>query len=165
MLLCRFALLITFLTFSVGAKAQHSATATAPKSPSGKPPQKPGKPVSQETVAAPEALYGRWKLTRTNGGIAGRTNAPTEAMYLAFKRDGTVTETPAGKPPITTRFRVTSVNSIFGGKKQQLQYVFDAKQPIYPHGNGQVITLLNAQKLVLADNHPDGFSFTYERAP
>ena len=115
-------------------------------------------PSTQADAAA--RLIGRWELTQTAGGLAGRTQPadPTQKQEIVFGTDGKATFYLNGTVTRTAAFTLTQAVAYVTGQPQT--YV------VYDFSNSatrQFIESLTPTTLVIADDYADGLGYTYSR--
>ncbi len=116
-----------------------------------------------DVTPADQGIMGEWHWVSMAGGIAGQTYTPASTGYaetLVFNLDSTYrrVSTPQSGPPVTATgtFSVGLVKSIYTGKASRMLTLRESQTQMY------ILEELTT-RLILADNHYDGFRHTYER--
>ncbi len=117
-----------------------------------------------DATPADQGIMGEWHWVSTVGGLTGKqtyTPASTGSTQTwVFNSDSTyryVYTPPSGSPVTTTgTFSVGSVKSIYTGQPSRALVLRG------PQAQTFIVQEL-ATRLILADNHYDGFTLTYER--
>jgi len=124
-----------------------------------------GLSACQKQIPAPDLtsglqLEGRWELTHTSGGFTGRTFPAdsTQKREIMFQPNGQALFFLNGA--ITTSATFTLTQAVAANTNRTETFVtYGAPAATLP----QFLAELSATTLVIADDHPDGFSATYRR--
>ncbi len=123
-----------------------------------------GTTACRRTDASPAIIMGKWQWVSSVGGIAGMTYTPASTgatETLVFQPDSTYQRvyTPQSGTAVTTTgtFSLRSVKSIHTG---QVGWKLILR---WPQSQRFLIVDDLSTRLVLSDDHPDGFKTTYKR--
>lgn len=115
-------------------------------------------PTTQADAAG--RLVGRWELTQTSGGLAGRTQPadPAQKQEIVFGADGKATFYLNGTVTRAAVFTLTQAVA-YVTRQPQTYVVYDFSNS----ATRQFIDSLTPTTLVIADDFADGFGYTYCR--
>ncbi|WP_310394302.1 hypothetical protein [Hymenobacter sp.] len=118
----------------------------------------------QQGSAIPEApanspLIGRWKLTQTSEGVAGRTMPadPVRKQEVKFGTTGNAEFYLNGSRTSTVSYATVTTPSRHTGKPETF-LVYGANT-----GTKLMVRQLTSSKLILSEDHSDGFAHHYVR--
>ena len=105
-------------------------------------------------------LIGRWELTQTAGGLAGRTQPadPAQKQEIAFGTDGKAIFYLNGTVTRTAAFTLTQAVA-YVTRQPQTYVVYDFSNS----ATKQFIESLTPTTLVIVDDYADGIGYSYSR--
>jgi hypothetical protein len=118
------------------------------------------KQAAAPKTSTEDLLVGRWELTRTTGGIAGREQPanPSQKQEIIFGSSQQVTRLLNSVVTNTARYSLFQATSFVSGQPQTFSFYNSPG-----HQEKQFIEQTSATTLVIVDDHADEFGYYYVR--
>lgn len=133
--------------------SEGSDSKPSPPTDTGKEPQPNPMAGLKEFASLPDEFYGKWHRKGSSGGMDGQGEKEPPDETIVITKANKIETWTAGKLVSTVAFRVGRGKSIFGNDNWQInRSMFN-----------EVIVVGGTGELSIMENHPDGFSWSYER--